>query len=176
MNLYNAFIEFVGDVTVLEATVGIGAIVFMYKLYQKVSTKICEKHDTEQEYKSKLDEAYDGVHNKYPEYRQQSLQIQKDLTARMDSMSQAIDVLMQKITKMEDDDDRRERTRLRDLLLQNFRYYTNKDTNPSQTWTRVESETFWELYREYEGSGGNGYMHTDVVPVMQRLQIVDGNR
>ena len=174
MNTYNAFIELFGDMTVLEVAVCCGALAFMYGVYKKISDKIVERHDAEQEYKSKLEESYDCVHNKYPEYRQQSIQIQKELHARMDAMGQAIDLLTQQLTKMEEDDNRRERNRLRDLLLQNFRYYTNKDTNPSQTWTRVESETFWELYREYEGSGGNGFMHTDVAPVMRTLRVVDG--
>lgn len=174
MNTYNAFVEMFGNITLLEVVLCVGAILFMCGIYKNVSDKIVEKHDAEQEREAKLEESYDCVHNKYPEYRQQSLQIQKELTTRMDTMGQAIDRLAQRLAKMEDDDNRRERNRLRDLLLQNFRYYTNKDTNPSQTWTRVEAETFWELYREYEGSGGNGFMHTDVAPVMRRLRIVDG--
>lgn len=173
MNTYNAFIEMFGDTTLLEVVMCVGAILFMYGIYKKVSDKIVERHDAAQEREAKLDEAYDGVHNKYPEYRQQSLQIQRELTARMDNLDGKLDILVQRLAKMEDDDNRRERNKLRDLLLQHFRHYANIEKNPSQTWTRVESETFWELYKEYENSGGNGYMHTDVVPAMRRLEVVD---
>ena len=173
MNTYDAFIKLFGNITLLEVVLCVGAILFMYGIYQKVSDQIVKKHDEEQEREAKLEEAYDGVHNRYPEYRQQSLQIQKDLTDRMDSLDGKLDILVQRLTKMEDDDNRRERNKLRDLLLQHFRHYGSKEKNPSQTWTRVESETFWELYKEYENSGGNGYMHTDVVPVMRRLEVVD---
>ena len=60
------------------------------------------------------------------------------------------------------------------MLVQNFRYYTNEQQNPSKSWTRMESEAFWELFREYENAGGNGYMHTDVKPAMERLIVVEG--
>ena len=74
---------------------------------------------------------------------------------------------------MEETETRRERNKMRDTLLQSHRYYTNPNTNPSGSWTRVESETFWELYSEYEAAGGNGYMHTDVVPAMKLLKVID---
>lgn len=173
MNLYDAFIQVFGDVTLLEIVLCGGAILFMLAMYKKFSDHIVKKHDEEQEREAKLEESYDCVHNKYPEYRQQSLKIQQELTARMDNLDGKLDVLVQRLVKMEDDDNRRERNKLRDLLLQHFRHYGSKEKNPSQTWTRVESETFWELYKEYENSGGNGYMHTDVLPVMRRLEVVD---
>lgn len=80
---------------------------------------------------------------------------------------------LNRLVRMEELSEQRDRNKLRDLLLQNYRYYTNKDTNPSQTWTRMESEAFWELFRDYELAGGNGYMHTDVLPAMERLVIVE---
>ena len=40
----------------------------------------------------------------------------------------------------------------------------------------MESEAFWELFREYEEAGGNGYMHTEVLPAMQRLNIIEVGR
>ena len=37
----------------------------------------------------------------------------------------------------------------------------------------MESEAFWELFREYEDAGGNGYMHTEVLPAMELLTVVE---
>ena len=68
---------------------------------------------------------------------------------------------------------KRECNKLRDILLQSYRYYTNKEQNPSQSWTKMESEAFWDLFRDYEDLGGNGYMHTVVQPEMERLCIVN---
>ncbi len=41
----------------------------------------------------------------------------------------------------------------------------------------MEAEAFWELFRDYEEAGGNGYMHTVVQPEMERPDVSDvGNR
>lgn len=173
MNTYNAFIKMFGEVTITEATLCIGALVFMYGIYKKLSDKIVQRHDAEQERMAKLEESYDCVHNKYPEYRQQSLQIQKELTARMDSMGAAIDGLAKSLADMKEVTDRRERNRIRDRLLQAYRYYTNPETNPNQCWNNMEAEAFWEMFKDYEDAGGDGFMHTVVQPVMEKLRIID---
>ena len=173
MNTYNAFIEKFGDITVLDVVLVIGALAFMYGIYKKVSDQIVKKHDAEQERVAKLEESYDCVHNKYPEYRQQSLQIQKDLTNRMNTMGQAIDGLAKSLADMKEVTDRRERNRIRDRLLQAYRYYTNPESNPNQSWNNMEAEAFWEMFKDYEDAGGNGFMHSVVMPAMEKLKVVD---
>lgn len=173
MNTYEYFIKLFGDITVLDVALWIGALGFMYNVYKKVKDKICARHDAEQAYKSKLEEAYDGVHNKYPEYRQQSLQIQQALNSRMDSMGQVLNDMMQKLANMQEITDRRERNRIRDRLLQAYRYYTNPESNPHQCWNNMEAEAFWEMFKDYEDAGGNGFMHSVVVPAMEKLTVVD---
>ena len=37
----------------------------------------------------------------------------------------------------------------------------------------MEAEAFWELFKEYEESGGDGYMHSDVMPEMLKLTVID---
>ena len=173
MNKYNAFIELFGEITVLDVVLAIGALAFMYGIYKQVSDHIVKKHDAEQERDAKLEESYDCVHNKYPEYRQQSLQIQKDLTTRMDNMGHAIDGLAKSLADMKEVTDRRERNRIRDRLLQAYRYYTNPDANPGQSWNNMEAEAFWEMFKDYEDANGDGFMHTVVQPAMQKLKVVD---
>ena len=75
--------------------------------------------------------------------------------------------------RIDEENKKRERNRLRDELLKNYRYYTNPKTNPNQTWTRMESEAFWELFKDYEDLNGNGYVHTVVQPAMNLLTIID---
>lgn len=173
MNKYNAFIELFGEITVLDVVLAIGALAFMYGIYKQVSDHIVKKHDAEQERDAKLEESYDCVHNKYPEYRQQSLQIQKDLTDRMDNMGQAIDGLAKSLADMKEVTDRRERNRIRDRLLQAYRYYTDQDANPGQSWNNMEAEAFWEMFKDYEDANGDGFMHTVVQPAMQKLKVLD---
>lgn len=77
------------------------------------------------------------------------------------------------LMQMQEENKHRERNKLRDRLLQSHRYYTNKELNPHQCWTAMEAEAFWELFRDYESAGGNGYMHTEVQPAMERLIVVE---
>lgn len=168
----NAFINVFGDVTVLQIVEISLALGFAAMVYRKFRKYLIDRHEAEKVRDAQLKEALDAVH-KYPEYRKQSIAIQDKLEGEIQMLRTSLDNYMQRLDKIEDNNNRRARNRLRDTLLQNYRYYTNKERNPSQSWTRMESEAFWELFRDYEDAGGNGYMHTEVLPAMQRLTIVD---
>lgn len=172
MKGYDQFIEVFGNVTVLDVATFIIAVGVAVLLYRKVRDFFVAQHEAQKQHDEDLKEALAGV-RKYPEYRQQSLEIQQMLQAEISELKQQQEQNTKRLLEIEERRDRQKRNELRNTLLRNFRYYTNKHTNPEQTWTRVESETFWELYNDYEETGGNGYMHTDVVPVMQLLTVVD---
>lgn len=108
-----------------------------------------------------LKEALDGV-KKIPEFEKQLLEFiasQEDQTKRL--------------VKIEEDSKRRERNKLRDRLLQSYRYYTSLEYNPRKEWTRMESEAFGELFSDYEEADGNGYVHTEIQPAMNLLTIIE---
>ena len=77
---------------------------------------------------------------------------------------------------MEESQKKLERNKLRDRILQSYRYFTDKDRNPAQTWNRMEAEAFWELIGEYEKRDGDGYVHTVVIPAMNLLTVVEMNK
>ena len=79
----------------------------------------------------------------------------------------------ERLRKMEDAQMKLERNKLRDRLLQSYRFYTDKEKNPTLSWSRMEAEAFWELFGEYEERGGNGFVHTEVQPAMNRLTVVE---
>ena len=81
--------------------------------------------------------------------------------------------IVTRLKQMEERMNLRDRNKLRDLLLQNYRYYTNPEKNPSGSWTRMEADAFWALFHDYEDAGGDGFMHTDVQPAMERLTVID---
>lgn len=168
----DAFIEIFGDITVLQIIEIVLAFGFASMVYRKFKQYLIDRHEAEKIRDTQLKEALDAVH-KYPEYRKQSIAIQDKLEDEIQMLRTSLDNYMRRLDKIEDNNNRRARNRLRDTLLQNYRYYANKERNPSQSWTRMESEAFWELFRDYEDAGGNGYMHTEVLPAMQRLTIVD---
>ena len=42
-----------------------------------------------------------------------------------------------------------------------------------RAWTSMEAEAFWELFKDYENMDGNGYVHSEVQPAMNRLEVID---
>ena len=179
MKELDAFVNVFGDITVLQVVEILLALGFLYFVYKKVSSFLIQQHEEQKLKDAQLKEALDGVH-KYPEYRQQSIEIQQELNGEIKGLKISQEELrlnqekiVEHLMQIEEQNRRRERNKLRDRLLQNYRHYTNKETNPSQSWSRMESEAFWELFRDYEDMGGNGYMKSEVMPAMQRLNVTE---
>lgn len=191
------FLTLFGDITISQLVTVIFALVFMFFIYKQVKKyfdeKIKAQNERAQAEKKKdadIQEALTAV-RKYPEYRQQSIKIQEllegeiqetrqqsiKIQALLEEEIQELRVMIEedkkRLARVEEQENRRECNKLRDMLLQNYRYYTNKERNPSQSWTQMEAEAFWELFRDYEDLGGDGYMHTDVQPAMERLIVVE---
>lgn len=169
---FQEFLKLFGDITVLNVVEIILAGVFLFFIYKKIRDYLIKKHDADKKRDEELKEALEAV-RKYPEYRQQSIKIQQLLEGEIQELRTMQEESMNRLMQMEEQTERRERNKLRDRLLQNYRYYTNKESNPSQSWTRMESEAFWELFRDYEDAGGDGYVHSEVQPAMERLTIIE---
>ena len=120
----------------------------------------------------KLQQALDAI-SQYPKYRQQSLEIQQSLESKIQALKQSQEENTQKLIQMEETQKKRELNRLRDRLIESYQYYTDTVRNPTQTWTRMEAEAFWDLFHDYEEDGGNGYIHSVVQPAMDLLRIVE---
>ena len=179
MKYLDQFLETFGDITVGEVTIVLLAIFFGYAFYKELKklndSKIEERQtrlQEENEQKKKVNEAWE-VTRKYPIYHQESIDIRDGLKKEIQEIRDYCSTLMKRFEEIEEQNKKRECSKLRDMLLQNYRYYTSETQNPSKSWTRMESEAFWELFREYEEAGGNGYMHTEVLPAMQRLNIIE---
>ena len=179
MQGFDEFVDTFGHITIAEVIVLILAIVFLLAIYKKFADFLMKKHDAAQEKDAQLKEALEAV-RKYPEYKQQSVKIQELLEEEIQELRssqvgfvQMLDEMSKRLNKLEEQNKKKERNKLRDILLERYRYYTNKELNPSQSWTNMESEAFWELFRDYEDADGNGYMHTIVQPEMERLIVIE---
>lgn len=173
------FLSIFGNITIKDVAIIIIAIVFMVTLYKKISDYLMKRHDARVAQEAQIKEALEST-KKYPEYRQQSVQIQtefkneiQEIKKEQKELRQLVAVQNQRLEKIEEQNKKKERNKLRDILLERYRHYTNKETNPSQSWTKMEAEAFWELFRDYEDAGGDGYMHTVVQPEMERLIVID---
>lgn len=81
--------------------------------------------------------------------------------------------VLERLDAIEKDTKKRERNRIRENLLRNYRYFTSKTKNPMQSWTRMEADAFWEEYRDYIDAGGNGHVKEEVQPKMRELEVVE---
>lgn len=172
------FLKVFGSFTVQDTVILVIAIIFIFSWYKKAKDFMLKKYEEKRKRELDLKEALDAT-RKYPEYREQSLEIQRQLTGEIQELKDAQKELRdaQKeisdhLKNVEEKDMRRECNKLRDRLLQNHRYYTNPETNPSQSWTEMEADAFWAMFKDYEDAGGDGYMHSEVQPDMERLTVV----
>ena len=173
------FLELFGNVTVTGIVTFVLAIFFGYRIYKEVvkfldnkKNLAIQKHEAEKKKDEQLKSVLEEV-SKYPEYREQSRAIQKEFRDEIDGLRVTQQSIQDTLKDMQERQDRRERNKLRNKLLQSYRYYTDLEKNPSQSWTRMESEAFWALFKDYEDAGGDGYMHTVVQPAMSLLKVID---
>ena len=166
------FLQFFGNITISKIVGFVLVILFCWKIYQQIKKFLDSKkeiliknYEAEKEKDEKLNKALEEV-AKYPQYREQSRKIQQEFRKEIDGIKEIL-------KEMQEKQERRERNKLRDKLLQSYRYYTDKKGNPEQTWTKMESEAFWELFADYEDMNGDGYIHTVVQPAMNLLKIID---
>lgn len=181
MKAIDAFLVIFGETTVSDIVAWILALGFIFTVCKKAWIKIISLYEAKKQKDERMKQTWEAV-SKYPEYRRQSVEIQQLLEDEIQEIrelqrqnSESLKKLEERMDQNEEQANRRARNKLRDILLQNYRYYTNPKTNPNQTWTHMEAETFWELFRDYEDAGGNGYVHEEVLPRMEQLLIVDSN-
>ena len=170
----NEFLTVFGNVTVAQVVYILMAIIFLALVYKKVSDYLYKRHDAEQEKDKQIKDALEAASH-YPEYRKQSLEIQRKLTQEMQDIKSVLEDHTKRLEKMENDSKKRELNKLYDTLLQSYKYYTSQEKNPMKAWTKMESKAFWDLFTDYEDMGGDGYMHTVVQPPMLLLTVIEMN-
>ena len=114
-----------------------------------------------------------------PSYRAQSLQIQQQLqntdkdilAACADIKNSVLDnqhVLNERLDRLE----KREKNTIRAKLLDEYRLFTDATKNPMLAWSEMEHHAFFELVRDYEDLGGNDYVHSEVIPNVNKLEVI----
>lgn len=114
-----------------------------------------------------------------PGYRAQSLSIQtqlqntdKEILSALhdikDNMLTNREILNTRLDRLED----REKNAIRAKLLDEFRLFTDEHKNPMLAWSEMEHHAFFKLVKDYEALDGNDYVHSDVLPAMNRLAVI----
>ena len=123
--------------------------------------------------------ALESAVNALPGYRAQSLQIQAQLqntdkeillalTDIKDNLLTNCEILNERLDRLED----REKNAIRAKLLDEFRLFTDEHKNPMLAWSEMEHHAFFKLVHDYEALHGNDYVHSDVLPAMNRLAVI----
>lgn len=123
--------------------------------------------------------ALEAAINALPGYRAQSLQIQQQLQSTDQAILSALteikggikenqDILNTRLDRLED----REKNAIRAKLLDEYRLFTDEHKNPMLAWSEMEHHAFFKLLRDYEDLHGNDYVHDEVLPAMNRLNVI----
>jgi multidrug efflux pump subunit AcrA (membrane-fusion protein) len=123
--------------------------------------------------------ALEAAVNALPSYRAQSLQIQSQLqTTDLEILSALSDIksgikenqniLTSRLDRLED----REKNAIRAKLLDEYRLFTDEHKNPMRAWSEMEHHAFFKLVKDYEDLDGNDYVHDEVLPAMNRLEVI----
>lgn len=173
------FLEVFGNITLSGAMQILLAFVFLYMIYKKLkkyldekNDKMIKEHEANLERDKQLQEALASI-REYPKWHQQSIDIREKMDSQIKELRDSQKETLEKLNHMEECQQKLELNKLRDRLLQSYRYYTDKSKNPDGVWTKMEAEAFWGVFGEYEDRGGNGYMHSVVQPAMNLLHVVD---
>ena len=77
---------------------------------------------------------------------------------------------------MQDKQDEETRSRIKDRLLQSFRWYLDraqKNGDPVVEWNVMEKEAFEDLVSSYQAAYGNSFVHEKILPEVAMWHVVD---
>ena len=167
----------------------VGAIILVYKFRDGIKEfledyrhrenrkeemqKKFESYDAEiQHLKKHHEEDMEENYKRQLGYREQSLEKQESIEKHFSEIDSKIDNLIQMVNAQHEETREIKRNELREKLLNMYRFYTSIEQNPKQEWNEMEAEVFWDLFKDYEKLGGNGFMHNTVKPAMKALKVV----
>lgn len=167
----------------------VGAIILVYKFRDGIKEfledyrhrenrkeemqKKFESYDAEiQHLKKHHEEDMEENYKRQLGYREQSLEKQANIEKHFSDIDSKIDNLIQMVNAQHEETREIKRNELREKLLNMYRFYTSIEQNPKQEWNEMEAEVFWDLFKDYEKLGGNGFMHNTVKPAMKALKVV----
>jgi predicted RNase H-like nuclease (RuvC/YqgF family) len=100
------------------------------------------------------------------------LEVQKKLQTGIDKLTESVEKISQRQDQIEAESNQRKVNELRNKLIKMYQDYTSKEKNPMQAWTEMEKEGFESVFKDYEKLGGNGTMHSQVKPAMDKLKVI----
>lgn len=165
------FMELFGKMSIADVVVFLAAIGFLVVIFIKAYKFITQIHDYIQERRESLD----IVNNTINEIKENLKGFEERLDIIDVSLNEVIirqNDLAGQYIDFETETRNHNLNKLRDRLLQIYRYYTSNEKNPLKAWTEMEKDAFDKLFKDYEKLGGDGFMHSTVEPAMASLTII----
>lgn len=171
------FIQLFGKIPLSTVVIFIAAISFLIATGSKAYKFIVKTHDSLQEKNQVLDDLKKDVrelkeHTASKEQWKELKEKQSNLEEILNQILETQKILVEKQQTFEEENHSHNVNRLRDRLLQSYRYYTSEVKNPLLAWTEMEKEAFDNLLADYYAQGGNSFVHTKVDPEMASLEVV----
>lgn len=166
------FLKLFGHITVANIVELAIACTFAYQAYKKIKDFFIAKAEEDAKHKQEVLDMIKAVQELVKD-RELLLENQNKMQEQLVEMHKDQAANAERLTQLETNINNRERSKLRDRLLQSYRYYTSEKHNPLQQWTKMEADAFQSLFVDYEEIGGNGYVHSVVQPAMRALEVIE---
>lgn len=161
------FLQVFGGITVSDILIWILAIGYLVP-------KIRQFYGWSRKYWQKTEDREKAIENagQLDEYHQQSKDIRAELQRQIEGLQKAVDGINERLDKKDKADQEKRLNKTYSQIIQMFQFYTS-ERNPMQAWTAMEADAFWKIIRDYEDDGGDGYVHTEIVPPMRQLLTIE---
>ncbi len=126
------------------------------------------KRNEERELLVKTSSRLNELENQHSSDIKQYMKHEKVIRDDLIKLTIIMNVIDKKLDYMEEKSNYSEIIKLKDTLVNYYKKY--KDVGE---WSRFEKDSFWDLFYDYEGRGGDGYIHSIVEPIMRELNITD---
>lgn len=165
--MQNEFLAVFGDITISDILIfilALGYIIPKARQFYEWSRKYWQKTEDREK-------AIDNAGN-LEEYHKQSVDIRTELQRQIKELQKAVDGIIERLDTKDELDRVRRMNDAKSELIRMYQFYGSKEHNPMQAWTAMEAGAFWDKFSDYEMDGGDGYVHSDVEPVMRALREI----
>lgn len=170
MNGFNEFAQTIGKIPLFWAVTIIIGIWFIINTSIKAWHKVSEINIQSVQKKEEIKKAVE-ISDKYTVLETECNSTHNELRDSIEMLSKKMDILTAEIQSVEKDRRERDLNKLRDRLIDIYLRYGTVERNPEKKWNKLEAESFWSLFEDYEKLGGDGYMHQIVEPAMRVLTV-----
>lgn len=165
------FLQMFGNINFGTVIIFSVALFGFFTLCTKGYMAIVKFHDRVQDKNNSLNEVSEKT-KKLETDLEEIVKTQNSIISSIDKISEAQEFLSSQISEFEEVVKKQNLNKIRDRLIQSYRYYTNEERNPLRAWTEMEKDAFDRLFENYEELGGDGYIHSVVEPEMNNLETI----